>query len=277
MALSRFKSPDRVMAIFLLIISVAVIAVVGWSMWQSWQHTLQDTEKQARNQSVSLSRQAEDTFLQVQITLEDILRHSDDIFNHPEHYIGPQGLLGIQKSRLPQLHGLFVYDAQGNWLATSGKKMLPHANNADREYFRWHRSHTDAHIHVGHVIASRSTGDLIIPVSLRINDATGHFRGVVLGTVRVDFFRQFYGYYEMAPTDLLGLTHLDSTVLYVRPFPDTIINRSMASTPLYRQLLKASPLGGGTWRSPVDGVTRIFGYAQLTSYLLVFGSTPIRF
>lgn len=269
MALIRFKSPDRIMAIFLLIIAVAVIFVVGWSMWQSWQHTLQDTEKQARNQSVSLSRQAEDTFLQVQITLEDIVRHSDDIFDHPARYLGPQGLLGIQKSRLPQLHGLFVYDAQGNWLATSGRQMYPMANNADREYFIWHRTHNDARVHVGHVIRSRSTNDLIIPVSLRLNDDRGSFRGVVLGTIRVDFFRQFYGYYEMSPKDILGLTHLDATVMYVRPFPDTIINKSMSATPLYRSLLKASPQGGGTWRSPIDGIMRIFGYAQLESYPLV--------
>ncbi|WP_241506107.1 sensor domain-containing diguanylate cyclase [Chimaeribacter arupi] len=269
MALSRFKSPDRVMAVFLLIIAVAVVFVVGWSMWQSWQHTLQDTEKQARNQSISLSRQAEDTFLQVQITLEDIVRHGDDIFANPASYLGPQGLLGVQKSRLPQLHGLFVYDAQGNWLATSGRRMYPQANNADREYFIWHRTHNDARVHVGHVIHSRSTGDLIIPVSLRLNDDQGRFRGVVLGTVRVDFFRQFYGYYEMSPKDILGLTHLDATVMYVRPFSDRIINKSMADTPLYRSLLKASPQGAGTWHSPIDGVTRIFGYAQLQSYPLV--------
>lgn len=263
------RSPDTVMLTFLLLITLAVSIISGWSLWQSWQHSVEETERQARNQSVSLARQAEDTFLQVQLTLDEISRRADDIFDNPVAWRGIRGLLAQQQRQLPQLHGLFVYDTQGSWLATSSGYVPAQANNADRDYFIWHSQHNDDRLHIGRVIRSRSTGDLVIPVSVRLNNSEGRFRGVALATIRVDYFRQFYGYYEMGPSDTLGLTLADSTVLYVRPFSDAFINKTLASSPLFTRMLKISPVGGGTWRSALDGVTRIFGYASLARYPLV--------
>lgn len=257
------------MLTFLMLISLAVVAISGWSLWQSWQHSVEETERQARNQSISLARQAEDTFLQVQLTLDEMSRRADDIFRHPATWRGVRGLLAQQQRQLPQLQGLFVYDASGNWLATSSSYVPARANNADRDYFIWHSQHNDNKLRIGRILQSRSTGDLIIPVSMRLNNNEGRFRGVALATVRLDYFRQFYGYYEMGPTDTLGLTLADSTVLYVRPFSDAFINKTLASSPLFTRMLKINPVGGGTWRSAIDGVTRIFGYASLDRYPLV--------
>jgi len=253
----------------LMMISAAVLFTGTWSLWHSWHGTVQDAEKGAKNQSLSLSRQAQDTFLQVELTLEELARNADAIFATPAHFAGPSGLLAVQKSKLPQLNGLFVYDAQGRWLATTAKNVPKNANNADREYFTWHRDHNDELIHVGHVIRSRSSGELIIPVSLRLNDAQGQFRGVVLGTVKVDFFRHFYSWYEQGPGDLLGLLHADGTILYIRPFADDVINRSLAHSPLFTHLLKSALTGTRTWKNRVDGVTRLTGYARLERYPLV--------
>ncbi|ELY5827551.1 diguanylate cyclase [Cronobacter turicensis] len=263
------RSPDAVMLAFLLLISLLVIAVSGSSLWQSWQHSVEETERQARNQSISLARQAEDTFLQVQLTLDELVRRSEDIFLQPADWNGSRGLLAQQQRQLPQLHGLFVYDASGGWIATSASVYPAQANNADRDYFRWHTQHSDTGIHIGHVIRSRSTGELVVPVSVRLNNREGRFRGVLLATVKLDYFRQFYGYYEMGPSDTLGITFADSTVLYVRPFPDSYINRTLSSSPLFTRMLKIAPTGGGAWKSAIDGVPRIFGYATLERYPLV--------
>ncbi|NUW57007.1 GGDEF domain-containing protein [Cronobacter turicensis] len=263
------RSPDAVMLAFLLLISLLVIAVSGSSLWQSWQHSIEETERQARNQSISLARQAEDTFLQVQLTLDELVRRSEDIFLQPADWNGSRGLLAQQQRQLPQLHGLFVYDANGDWIATSASVIPAQGNSADRDYFRWHTQHSDTGIHIGHVIRSRSTGDLVVPVSVRLNNREGRFRGVLLATVKLDYFRQFYGYYEMGPSDTLGITFADSTVLYVRPFPDSYINRTLSSSPLFTRMLKIAPTGGGAWKSAIDGVPRIFGYATLERYPLV--------
>lgn len=73
----------------------------------------------------------------------------------------------------------------------------------------------------------------------------------------------------MGQRDTLGLILADSTVLYIRPLPDSVINKSLADSPLFTTALKSSETGSATWVSLVDGVERIFGYARLDKYPLV--------
>ena len=262
-------SLGRSLAIFLFVIALGVAGISAWSLWSDWRLKLVEREDNARNLSVSLAKQAEDAFLQVDITLTDAVRLLNQ--NGPDYAATPAFKTQIveQQVKLPQLHGLFIYDSQGKWVATSGNYVPAKSSNADREYFIWHRTHNDTGIRISHVIRSRSTGDLVIPVSIRLNDADGNFAGVALATVKVDYFRQFYSYYSLGQRDILALILADSSVLYVRPFPESFINRSLSTSPLFKTVLKASDSGSATWRSALDGVDRIFGYARLERYPLI--------
>ena len=264
----RTRKTERFVLLFLLFISVFIVTACSWALWRSWQNQLQDVSVQARNQSLSLSRQAQDTFLQVNIALDEIARQTDELFSHPQAYSGSRGILAGLSLPLPQLAGLFIYDKEGNWLATSRDQHDTQINNADRESFIWHRDHADPGVHIGRVIRS-SADELVIPVSLRLNDAEGNFRGVALGAVKVAFFRQFYGWYEQRPGDLLALMNTEGALLYARPFPDSMINRSLSSSPLFTRLLSQSRIGSATWNSRLDEQERLFGYARLERYPLV--------
>lgn len=61
----------------------------------------------------------------------------------------------------------------------------------------------------------------------------------------------------------------DSSVLYIRPFPDSVINKSLSGSPLFTSLLKSNESGSATRYSNIDGVERVFGYARLEQYPLV--------
>ncbi|GLR09631.1 GGDEF domain-containing protein [Mixta theicola] len=262
------SSLGRTMTIFMLLLLTAVLMVSAWTLNRSWAHKLQDIRSNAVNLSVSQARQAEDTFLQTEITLRAIQR---DIPNNGPTYANKAALSAVlaeMKRGLPQLNGLFVYDAQGNWVATAAQTPTG-MNNADREYFLYHRKNRHGGSHIGHVIRSRSTGELVIPVSIRLNDSGGGFVGVALATVRIDSFRRFYSYFEMGDGDLLALLLDDGTALYVRPFPDSFINRSLSSSPLFTTQLVRADRGTGTWNSALDNKVRIFGYARSGQYPLI--------
>jgi len=263
------NSLGRTMSFFLLVTVLAVVCVNIWTLWSSWQYNQKIREGDARNLSVSLAKQAEDAFLQVDITLADAVRQLS--LNGLHYAVTPafSHQLKEQQGKLSQLHGLFIYDAQGKWIATSGNYVPARGSNADREYFIWHRTHSDTGVHVSRVIRSRSTGDLVIPVSLRLNDASGQFAGVALATVKVDYFRQFYSYYTLGERDVLALILADTSILYIRPLPETAINRSLSSSPLFTNVLKTSSSGSATWRSTLDGVERLYGYARLSQYPII--------
>lgn len=261
----QMKKTVSLMYAGLLLIGAAVLCFGSWSLWLSWQNSVRATEKEAKNQSLSLSRQAQDTFLQVQLTLEELARNADAVFSAPARFDGPQGRLARQKAHLPQLSGLFIYDAQGNWLAGTGLD----AAEADKNYILQLTRHSATQPYIGHAMRSRITGQWLIPVSLRLNDAQGALRGVALATVNIDFFRHFYSWYELGEGGLLGLLHSDGTIFYIRPFSDRVINRRIANSPLFTQMLTRARSGTHSWKNRVDGKERIVGYAQAERYPLV--------
>ena len=61
----------------------------------------------------------------------------------------------------------------------------------------------------------------------------------------------------------------DGTALYVRPFPDDVINRNLSASPLFTRELAKKDRGNATWISALDHVERIFGFARVERYPLV--------
>ena len=112
------------------------------------------------NLARATSQHAEDAIRQVDaITAALAERLEGDGFDHLDR---PRlhALLAQQMAIMPQLHGLFIYAPDGSWIVTYHDAIPPNANNADRDYFIYHRSHTDRSVHIGSVVRSRTTGDL---------------------------------------------------------------------------------------------------------------------
>ena len=266
---SEKSSLRQMMIIFLLVIVTAVIAINSWIVWSSWNRMISTSKDDARNLSQSLSRQAEDTFLQVDLTLQDLRDRISLIGLRDDQTDYLRELLTNRKASLPQLHGLFIFDAQGRWLVTSDGNIPKRANNSDREYYLYHQQNSSTQVHIGKVIRSRTTGDLIIPVSMRLDNYDGSFRGVLLASVRLSYFKQAYSYYNLGQHDVLALMLKDGTILYVRPFSDDTINRNISGGPLFTSLLKNATSGTAIYGSTLDGIERVFGYSSLKRYPLV--------
>lgn len=167
-----------------------------------------------------------------------------------------------------QLHGIFVFDAQGRWLVNSEAQPFPLANNSDRDYFIHHRDSPSTLRFVGKPIISRSTGLWVIPVSERINGPDGEFSGVVLATIRVDYIRELMAHYQIGRQGAVSLMTDDGTILARRPLSATDTGKSIAGTPQYALLRKQST-GNTTMVSPIDGIERLVSYMHLKDHPLL--------
>lgn len=263
---------QKLMMIFMLFIIMTVVALNGWAVFNSHQQLIDSTEKNAKNLSLSLARHAEDTFLQVDILLQDLQERIDKDGLSPAQITRLGSILKSRKATLPQLHGIFIYDEKGEWLANSGVAKPAQANNADREYFKYHQNNISKDLHIGNVIQSRSTGDLIIPVSMRINKPDGSFNGVLLATLSLNYFKQYYGYYTMGNLDVLAILLSDGRILYGRPYDDSYINHNVSSGPLFSEHLKKTESGTVTFVSIIDHIERIYGYTRLKRYPIVIAA-----
>ncbi|UVO07186.1 sensor domain-containing diguanylate cyclase [Pectobacterium polonicum] len=263
---------QKLMIVFMLFIITTVVALNGWAVFNSHQQLIDSTEQNAKNLSLSLARHAEDTFLQVDILLQDLQERIDKDGLSPAQIVRLGDILKSRKATLPQLHGIFIYDEKGEWLVNSGGTKPANANNADREYFKYHQSNVSKDMHIGSVIQSRSTGDLIIPVSMRISKPDGNFNGVLLATLSLNYFKQYYGYYSMGNMDVLAILLSDGRILYGRPYDDSYVNRNVSNGPLFSEHLKQSESGTATFISTLDHIERIYGYTKLKRYPIVIAA-----
>jgi diguanylate cyclase (GGDEF)-like protein len=168
-----------------------------------------------------------------------------------------------------ELHGLFVYGADGAWLATSLSQPVK-GNNSDREYFAYHLAHPGRDIHVGSPVRSRSTGVWIIPVSRRINGPNGSFGGVALVTLRVNFFERIYDELDVGETGTVLLALNDGTLVYRRPFDDRLIGTNISRGPVLQAVFRQGN-GSSILVSKIDRIERLYSYRRVSGFPFTVG------
>ncbi|WP_263263776.1 sensor domain-containing diguanylate cyclase [Pseudomonas sp. RIT-PI-S] len=264
------KSP---VTVALILIVIVVLSLVGLDIWQSWtsrNQALVAAQANASNLARSLAEHAGNTIEEADTVLIGMVeRVQVDGTAGDEQRQRLHRLMKRLTGSLEQLQGLFIYDRDGRWLVSSNDINPPNANNADRDYFIYHRTHADPAAHLGGVIRSRSSGDLIITLSRRINDSEGRFAGVALATLKVDYFKRFYEAYALDPDGVINLALADGTVLVRRPYDEKLIGTSIAKGVIFSQLLPNASAGTQMLTSVVDGVERLYGYRAITNYPVV--------
>jgi len=269
------ESARHLAVALIILVGLSVLGLVAWEAVTSRQQAADAALVTVSNLSRSLTQHAEDTVGEAETVLGDLVErvHNDGVkgSQHERLHL----MLKQTTAALDQLHGLFIYGADGRWLVTSNDVDPPDANNADREYFLWHRSHPGPAVHIGAVIISRSTGELIIPVSRRLDNADGTFGGVVLATLKVDYFKKFYDGFDLDEQGAIVLALGDGTILIRRPYDPKVIGTSIAKGVVYSQMLPHSSVGARMMPSIVDGVNRMIAYRASAVYpLLILASQP---
>jgi diguanylate cyclase (GGDEF)-like protein len=269
--LARLKVRSVVTLMAAVCLSMTVIVI--WEAWSARKYHLHDKEVAMSNLAQTLASQAQSSIKQADTLLFALVDRleNDGIEQGRLHRL--QRLLSAQRSELSQIHGLFVYDEKGQWVANSNGAEVGVANNSDREYFIFHRDHPDRGPHIGPSIRSRSSGEWIMTVSRRVNHPDGRFAGVALATIYLSHFLQLYDSIDMGSNGVINLIADDASIIVRRPFNEADIGANLAKSPLFTQLLPTAAAGTATIKSVIDGVERVVGYRRVEDYpLIVFAA-----
>jgi len=250
-------------------LGVAFIGLLSWGEVTAWNAAVNRIEQDTENLAVAFSQHADDSLELARSPLADLVH---ELETH-DHEGGSQSNLGLLMDGMlaasTRLRGLYVLDSVGNWVGAT-VDLPAHTNYADREYFQYHAHSTSQDARLGAPVRSRSTGEWIIPVSRRYNNADGSFAGVVVATFESTYFSD---YYQTAPIGEDGAVMLmdgDGSVLARSPFIEDVIGVKIVTDDLFGQGFKTADIGASRYVSPVDGVPRIGGfYRSWRSQLVV--------
>jgi diguanylate cyclase (GGDEF)-like protein len=132
-------------------------------------------------------------------------------------------------------------------------------NNGDRAYFRHHRDVDDTLSWLGPPVRSRTDNHWIITVSRRFNDADGRFAGVVLASIRAEYFSAFYRGFDIGKDGAIALVSNQGIVYARAPDGEANVGLDISKSTLLASM-QAQRAGALTYTSPVDHVRRISGF-----------------
>ena len=167
------------------------------------------------------------------------------------------------------MSGLFIYDANGDWIVNSKTNVPSGMNNSDRAYFAYHRSHADRNMHIGKPVLSKSDGVWVTTASLRLDDAHGQFAGVVLATVPVSFLADFYKTFDMGRSGSITLAMSDGTLIARNPSDLTMTGRDLSRGETFSKFLPKADTASYQYSSIIDGTVRLGSYRRVQDFPFV--------
>jgi diguanylate cyclase (GGDEF)-like protein/PAS domain S-box-containing protein len=260
----RRVTSTAVVITFALVMTACVLGVMAWKALDAKKATLTSGSADIQNLVHSLSEHASHTIQAVDIAMAgmvDLLKYRDpepDRFNR---------YLAETAKTLPQLRGIGVADAKGNWSYSSLPEQ-PRHNVSDRSYFAYHRDTPDNTIRISELLQSRiDERSSMIVLSKRITKLDGSFGGVVAAAIDKDYFNGFYRTFQLGPDGGITLIRRDGTLLIRWPASDK--SRDLSRTDLFSKHLKLSSVGNYKIISPFDGIVKYFGYEETPHYPMV--------
>ena len=106
--------------------------------------------------------------------------------------------------------GYRIHDSNGDTLYATGSENVLSVNIADRDYFRELQVRPGAEVVFSEVIVERSGGQQVLVVARALTTEQGKFAGVVLGMLKLDYYRKQFRALDLGPRGVIFLMRSDN-------------------------------------------------------------------
>ncbi|MEM5390069.1 diguanylate cyclase [Paraburkholderia phymatum] len=271
--LARLGSPRAVIG-GALVIAFAMLTVCAVLLYDGRQDALEHARDASRNTLLVIERDILRNVELYDLSLQAVV----DGVGQPEVMALParlrDALLFDRAATAKDLGSMLVLDVAGNVLIDSRSEVPSRVNLADRRYFTVHRDNPAAGLYVSAPLVSRiRKGDPIIVLSRRINNPDGSFRGVAVGTLKLEYFRRLQSGLKLGPHGTMALIHTDGHLIMRAPYNLQVIGRDLTGTGPFSKMM-AQPEGSFEDRASIDGIRRVYEFRHLPGLPLIVEVAP---
>src|SRR3984885_9110138 len=162
-SLGRQIAPVVIVTCFALVMSACVLGVVIWKALDAKATTLERGQTATQNLAHSLIEHAAHTIQAADISMSGMVEFLKYQTPVAERF---NGYLANTVEALPQIREMGVIGPDGSWLYSS-LPQTPGHNNADRDYFIYHRDTVGPALRINAPLESRLTGRDTVVLSKR--------------------------------------------------------------------------------------------------------------
>ncbi|WP_354685503.1 sensor domain-containing diguanylate cyclase [Cupriavidus necator] len=180
-----------------------------------------------------------------------------------------QRLLFDRSINAEDMGSLLVTDGNGKLVLDSQQWPPRPVNVSDRDYFQAHRNATDAGLFLSRPFQPRLTPEnKSIGISRRLSAPDGSFAGIVVGTLRLQYFRKLFDGVSLGEGGTLTLLRTDGTIIMRRPYEAESIGRDISGSASFAPLLQGTQ-GSFIGVAAVDGVQRLYSFRRIPGFPLI--------
>lgn len=233
-----------------------------YQSYLSYEYEYNQAQNQAKNLSKTLEEQVKSIFDRMDLVILDIKNTIHERSEIKKWSI--QEINQILTSRfdyIPEAYALRLVDEEGYYHGSTMMDVQV-ANVSDWHFFRAHKENPQLGLYISEPLRSWSTGEWIITVSRRMNKASGQFDGLVLGTIRLHYFNQFFNGIQVGQSGNITLHTLNDFNMLARyPLLEDKIGQTIKIPEAFHQML-AQGKDEGVWESfsPIDNINKVFSY-----------------
>ncbi len=168
---------------------------------------------------------------------------------------------------------IFVLDKGGTVILDS-RTLTPRPENyRNSDFFVVQQQRSLASLYVSRPWHD-ANGEYLIAISRRLSNADGSFAGAVVGTLRLNYFRNLVAKIKLGEGDVLTIVRQDGSIVMRSPMGNASIGQNLAAQPIF-QRMATYPFGSFEDTAGIDGIRRLYVYQDVGEYPLIitYGSS----
>ena len=250
-------------------LSLVLAALTALSLWEMRSDALARARDAADNLALILQRDIARNIEVYDLSLQAVI----DGVRAPAMLALPpavrQLVLFDRSTNAQDLGSLLVTDKAGDVVIDSHSVPPRHIYLGDRDYFQVHQASDDVGLYISEPFMPRATGlERSLGLSRRLNGPHGEFNGIVVGTLRLNYFRRLFDGINLGPHATVTLIRTDGTLLMRRPYNEKLIGRNLADATAFQKRLLA-PEGSYVDIAGIDGIERLFSFRHIGDHPLI--------
>jgi diguanylate cyclase (GGDEF)-like protein len=251
------------------VLSLVVTGLTALSLWEMRVDALARARDSANNLALILQRDIARNIEVYDLSLQGVIEgvHDPAIDALPANV--RQLVLFDRSTNAQDMGSLLVTNAAGDVVIDSRAVPPRRIYLGDRDYFQVQQGSPNMGLYISEPFKPRASGlETSIGLSRRLNGPHGEFNGIVVGTLRLNYFRRLFDGITLGPHATVTLVRADGTLLMRRPYDEKLIGRSLADATAFQKRLLA-PEGSYVDIAGIDGIERLFSFRHIGEHPLI--------
>jgi two-component system, sensor histidine kinase len=255
-----------------------MVCAAGHTIWSLHARVEDESRASLTKLSWVIAEQTSRTFEAVDLVLKEAV---DEIgangFANPAGMRASMGeqrlhlLLENRAVNLPQVAKIFVADVDGVIVNSSRVWPAPVVSMEDRPQFSRLRDNIDTGLSIGAPVRDKIDGSWALLLARRLSNAKGQFEGVVVASVRLQHFEDFYSAVGLGEGGSIALLRHDGIILVRFPRMEDRIGTPAPSFSPTNTFTRGKNIKTG-----IDGIDRFIAISPVHDFPLIIGTTLTR-